>query len=36
MHEVDMTKCLLLSLQEWKRGQEPQHPGGGGGASAGG
>ena len=26
MHEVDMTKCLLLSLQEWKRGHEPNIP----------
>ncbi|MCP9840981.1 hydrogenase maturation nickel metallochaperone HypA [Synechococcus sp. J7-Johnson] len=26
MHEVDMTKCLLLSLHEWKRGQEPLTP----------
>jgi len=26
MHEVDMTKCLLLSLQEWKREHEPHTP----------
>ncbi|MCT0202401.1 hydrogenase maturation nickel metallochaperone HypA [Synechococcus sp. CS-603] len=26
MHEVDMTKCLLLSLQEWKREHEPHIP----------
>ena len=26
MHEVDMTKCLLLSLQEWKQQHQPQVP----------
>ncbi|MFY8150112.1 MAG: hydrogenase maturation nickel metallochaperone HypA [Prochlorococcaceae cyanobacterium] len=23
MHEVDMTKCLLLSLRQWREQQEP-------------
>ncbi|MGB7565426.1 MAG: hydrogenase maturation nickel metallochaperone HypA [Prochlorococcaceae cyanobacterium] len=26
MHEVDMTKCLLLSLNEWKAQHRPQEP----------
>ncbi|QPN59838.1 hydrogenase maturation nickel metallochaperone HypA [Synechococcus sp. CBW1002] len=26
MHEVDMTKCLLLSLQEWKLQHAPRVP----------
>ncbi|MCT0226522.1 hydrogenase maturation nickel metallochaperone HypA [Synechococcus sp. CS-1328] len=26
MHEVDMTKCLLLSLQEWKLQHAPRIP----------
>lgn len=26
MHEVDMTRCLLLSLQDWRRQHEPQTP----------
>lgn len=24
MHEIDMTKCLLLSMQQWRQQQEPQ------------
>ena len=26
MHEVDMTKCLLLSMQEWKQQHAPATP----------
>ena len=26
MHEVDMTKCLLLSMQEWKQQHAPAIP----------
>jgi len=26
MHEVDMTKCLLLSMREWRQQHEPQQP----------
>jgi hydrogenase nickel incorporation protein HypA/HybF len=26
MHEVDMTRALLLSLQEWRAGHSPQEP----------
>ncbi len=26
MHEVDMTKCLLLSMQEWKQQHAPRQP----------
>jgi hydrogenase nickel incorporation protein HypA/HybF len=26
MHEIDMTKCLLLSLKEWKRQHAPHQP----------
>jgi hydrogenase nickel incorporation protein HypA/HybF len=26
MHEVDMTKCLLLSMTEWKRQHAPRQP----------
>ena len=26
MHEVDMTRCLLLSMQEWKAGHAPALP----------
>ena len=26
MHEVDMTKCLLLSMQEWRQQHAPQQP----------
>jgi hydrogenase nickel incorporation protein HypA/HybF len=26
MHEVDMTRCLLLSLNEWKGQHRPQEP----------
>ncbi|MFO7628431.1 MAG: hydrogenase maturation nickel metallochaperone HypA [Prochlorococcaceae cyanobacterium] len=26
MHEVDMTKCLLLSMQQWRQRHEPQVP----------
>jgi hydrogenase nickel incorporation protein HypA/HybF len=26
MHEVDMTKCLLLSMQEWRQHHHPQTP----------
>lgn len=26
MHEVDMTKCLLLSMNEWKQQHEPASP----------
>lgn len=26
MHEVDMTKCLLLSMQEWKQQHAPALP----------
>jgi hydrogenase nickel incorporation protein HypA/HybF len=26
MHEVDMTKCLLLSLQQWRQQHAPQVP----------
>ncbi len=26
MHEVDMTKCLLLSMNEWKQGHAPATP----------
>ena len=26
MHEVDMTKCLLLSMNEWKRKHAPRQP----------
>lgn len=26
MHEVDMTKCLLLSMNEWKRQHAPRQP----------
>ncbi|MCP9915968.1 hydrogenase maturation nickel metallochaperone HypA [Cyanobium sp. ATX 6F1] len=26
MHEVDMTKCLLLSLNEWKAQHQPNEP----------
>ena len=26
MHEVDMTKCLLLSMQEWSQQHAPQRP----------
>ena len=26
MHEVDMTKCLLLSLNDWKQQHRPQEP----------
>ncbi|MBE9154232.1 hydrogenase maturation nickel metallochaperone HypA [Cyanobium sp. LEGE 06113] len=26
MHEVDMTRCLLLSMEEWKRGHAPATP----------
>ena len=26
MHEVDMTQCLLLSLNEWKRQHAPHQP----------
>jgi hydrogenase nickel incorporation protein HypA/HybF len=26
MHEVDMTKCLLLSMQQWRQQHQPQTP----------
>jgi len=26
MHEVDMTKCLVLSMQQWRQQHEPQVP----------
>ncbi|MGL6133856.1 MAG: hydrogenase maturation nickel metallochaperone HypA [Prochlorococcaceae cyanobacterium] len=26
MHEVDMTRCLLLSMQQWRQRHEPQIP----------
>ncbi len=26
MHEVDMTRCLLLSMNEWKQQHEPRIP----------
>lgn len=26
MHEVDMTRCLLLSMNEWKRQYAPRQP----------
>ena len=26
MHEVDMTKCLLLSMQEWRQQHQPETP----------
>lgn len=26
MHEVDMTKCLLLAMQDWRRQHEPELP----------
>lgn len=26
MHEVDMTRCLLLSMQEWRRQHAPRQP----------
>ncbi|EDY37560.1 putative hydrogenase expression/formation protein HypA2 [Cyanobium sp. PCC 7001] len=26
MHEVDMTKCLLLAMQEWKQQHAPAEP----------
>lgn len=26
MHEVDMTRCLLLSMQEWRQQHQPQTP----------
>ena len=26
MHEVDMTRCLLHSMEEWKRGHAPATP----------
>jgi hydrogenase nickel incorporation protein HypA/HybF len=26
MHEVDMTKCLLLSMQQWRQQHTPQVP----------
>ncbi len=26
MHEVDMTKCLVLSMQQWRQQHQPQVP----------
>lgn len=26
MHEVDMTKCLVLSMDEWRQQHEPAVP----------
>ncbi|MFM7394864.1 MAG: hydrogenase maturation nickel metallochaperone HypA [Cyanobium sp.] len=26
MHEVDMTRCLLLSMQEWRQQHAPRQP----------